>query len=35
LYRSLGFVPKSERKSGQRRKSGDAGPSEPPNTDAA
>jgi hypothetical protein len=35
LYRSLGFVPKSERKSGQRRKSGDAGPSEPPNTDVA
>lgn len=35
LYRSLGFVPKSERKSGQRRKSGVAGTPAPPNTAVA
>jgi hypothetical protein len=33
LYRSLGFVPKSERKRGQGRKSGAAGT--PPSTDVA
>jgi hypothetical protein len=35
LYRSLGFVPKSERKRGQGRKSGAAEVPAPPNADAA